>query len=164
MAAEDHNGEVVSSQGECTDCSTTESSFDELAKSLADGKLSRRRVLKMLGGALMGGALASIPGAAWAAKGGNSACAKFCKERFPPGPERGECISAGARGEGPCFDGNGGGTGCTAHGDPCLDEFGETGQCCCNPPTGEPTTNCVCCFGEGVFCGVDLATGEPVCV
>jgi hypothetical protein len=166
MAAKDPNGEV-NTHGECADCSTTtnrERSFDELARGLASGTLSRRKALKLMGAALVGGALASVPGVAWAARGGNSACAKFCRENFPPGRERGQCISAGARGEGPCFDGNGGGTVCTAHGDTCVNEFGETGQCCCNPPSGEPTTNCICCFGEGVFCGVDLATGEPVCV
>jgi hypothetical protein len=43
------------------------SSFDDLAKGLASGNLSRRNALWMLGAALVGGALASIPGAAWAA-------------------------------------------------------------------------------------------------
>jgi hypothetical protein len=67
MAAEGKNGEVVSTQGECTDCNTTESSFDELARGLAHGTISRGRALCMLGAALVGGAFASIPGAAWAA-------------------------------------------------------------------------------------------------
>jgi hypothetical protein len=65
MATEDRNGEV-STQAECTDCSPTESSFDELAKGLADGGLSRRRALRLIGQALLGGVLASIPGVAWA--------------------------------------------------------------------------------------------------
>jgi hypothetical protein len=47
---------------------TEEHSFDELAKGLADGTISRRRALKMLAGALFGGSLlALIPGAAEAA-------------------------------------------------------------------------------------------------
>src|SRR5215211_1888668 len=67
MAAEDHYGEVTT-QGECTDCSTSERSFDELAKGFANGELSRRKALRMLGGALVEGMLASVPGAAWAVK------------------------------------------------------------------------------------------------
>jgi hypothetical protein len=46
---------------------TTESSFDELARGLASGTLSRGRALRLLGGVLVGSALASVvPGAAWA--------------------------------------------------------------------------------------------------
>jgi hypothetical protein len=40
--------------------------FDELAKGLATNRLSRRHALRMLGSALVGGALASVPGMAWA--------------------------------------------------------------------------------------------------
>ena len=42
-----------------------EGSFDELAKGLSSGALSRRGALRMLGAAMLGGALASIPGVAW---------------------------------------------------------------------------------------------------
>ena len=45
---------------------TVEHSFDELAKGLADGGVSRRRALQLIGQALLGGVLASIPGVAWA--------------------------------------------------------------------------------------------------
>ncbi len=45
---------------------TEEHSFDELAKGLADGGVSRRRALRLIGQALLGGVLASIPGVAWA--------------------------------------------------------------------------------------------------
>ncbi len=45
----------------------TDGSLDELAKGLAGGTLSRGKMLKMMGAALFGGAVASIPGAAWAA-------------------------------------------------------------------------------------------------
>jgi hypothetical protein len=142
MAAEDHTGEH---------------SFDELARGLASGTISRRNALRLMGAALVGGALASIPGMAWAAKGGNSACAKFCRENFPPGRERGECISAGARGEGPCFD-NGGG-GCTTELASCLDESGGPGYCCCGD-----FNNCICCPAAGNrVCGIAFPSGEPVC-
>jgi hypothetical protein len=41
-------------------------SFDELAKGLASGSVSRRQALRLMGGALLGGMLASIPGLAQA--------------------------------------------------------------------------------------------------
>ena len=66
MAAEDRDGEVAT-KGECTDCSPRDNSLDELARGLADGSLSRRKALRLLGGALLGGVVASIPGVAWAA-------------------------------------------------------------------------------------------------
>ena len=46
---------------------TGKHSFDELAKELATGDVSRRKALKLFGAALVGGALASLPGTAWAA-------------------------------------------------------------------------------------------------
>jgi hypothetical protein len=68
MSAAGPDGEVVPTQEECPDCSTKERSFDELAKGLATGTISRGRALRMLGATLAGAAFASIPGAAWAAK------------------------------------------------------------------------------------------------
>jgi hypothetical protein len=55
-------------------------SLDELAKGLASGTTSRGKALRWMGGALVGAAVASVPGLAWAAPGGNSACAQFCKQ------------------------------------------------------------------------------------
>src|SRR5215211_1428537 len=78
--------------------------FDDVAKGLASGTVSRGQALRWMGGALVGAALASVPGVAWAANDGNSACAHFCTQTFPPGPQRAECISAAARGEGLCFE------------------------------------------------------------
>jgi len=46
---------------------TGASSFDELAVGLSSGKLSRGKALRLMGAALVGGALASIPGIAEAA-------------------------------------------------------------------------------------------------
>ena len=45
---------------------TTERSLDELAKGLATGTLSRGKAIRWMGGALLGAALASVPGMAWA--------------------------------------------------------------------------------------------------
>ena len=44
-----------------------ERSFDALAKGLASGTVSRGKALKLMGATLVGGALASVPGIAWAA-------------------------------------------------------------------------------------------------
>ena len=41
-------------------------SFDELTRGLASGSLSRGKALRLMGGLLVGGALGSIPGVAWA--------------------------------------------------------------------------------------------------
>ena len=43
-----------------------EHSLDELAKGLATGTLSRGKAIRWMGGALLGAALASVPGVAWA--------------------------------------------------------------------------------------------------
>jgi hypothetical protein len=43
-----------------------EHSLDELAKGLASGTLSRGKAIRWMGGALLGAALASVPGMAWA--------------------------------------------------------------------------------------------------
>jgi hypothetical protein len=45
---------------------TGEHSLDELAKGLATGTLSRGKAIRWMGGALLGAALASVPGVAWA--------------------------------------------------------------------------------------------------
>ena len=44
-----------------------ERSFDELASELASGTLSRGKALRLIGAALVGGVLASLPGRAQAA-------------------------------------------------------------------------------------------------
>ena len=60
------------------------SSFDELARGLASGEVSRRKAFRLLGGALLGGTLASIPGAAWATHRGR-----------PHGPPSATCPNQG---------------------------------------------------------------------
>ena len=123
---------------------TTERSFDELASGLARGTLSRGKALRLLGAALVGGAFASIPGVAWAAKGGNRECVRCCKEKFGPGRERGQCISAGARGECPVTcDGNGGGEECVSDRVTCSSETSSGCNCITNSCTR--TVTCVCC-------------------
>ena len=43
---------------------TGEHSLDELARGLASGSLSRGKALRLIGGALLGAALAAVPGVA----------------------------------------------------------------------------------------------------
>ena len=76
MAAEGTSTEMV--KGEEV---TTESFFDTLAKGLANGKLSRRKALRMLGSALVGGVLATVPGIDWAAKPGTAASPRLSTEQ-----------------------------------------------------------------------------------
>jgi len=141
---------------------TRERSFDELAKGLAGGTVSRRKAIRLMGAALVGGALASVPGAAWAAKGGGggkSACAKYCKTLFGGDTAaHEECVSQGAQGAGPCYSctqGVGPGPGftpnCTA---PKTQFNANTCQCECPATTCEAneTLNTTTCQCEAVGC------------
>jgi hypothetical protein len=54
-------------------------SLDELAKGLASGTVSRAKALRLVGSALLGAALASVPGMAWAAcPAGQTRCNDRC--------------------------------------------------------------------------------------
>ena len=59
---------------------TRESSFDALAKGMASGTISRGKALRLMGAALLGGTLASVPGIA-SAKPNKPEGAK-CKHNF----------------------------------------------------------------------------------
>jgi len=53
--------------------------FDELARGLADGSVTRGKALKLMGSAFLGAALASVPGVAWAAcPTGQTRCGERC--------------------------------------------------------------------------------------
>jgi hypothetical protein len=94
MAAEDHNGGCSPS----VNPTKVDHSLDDLAKGLANGAVSRRKALRLMGSALLGGVLASIPGVALAQPGGNNACVRFCTEVFPPGAGARAVYRAGAAG------------------------------------------------------------------
>jgi hypothetical protein len=166
MATEDRNGDV-STQAECTDCSPRGSYFDELAKGLADGSVSRRRALQLIGQALLGGVLASIPGVAWAHHKPD--------HPLPPGQAR-RCSEGEVKCRGICcspedlccnglctnivFDRNN----CGACGNVCQE-----GEDCCDQrcvPLNTPQ-NCGCC-GCGCLeteqCVFDETTQEYTCV
>jgi hypothetical protein len=132
--------------------------FDNLARGLADGSLTRGKALRLMGAALVGGALASFPGAAWGARGGNSACAKYCSTLFTEGSAAHEaCVSQGTRGTGPCFACGGPGNPAPTCG---INQTLNTTTCQCEGPvcpagsvigapcgtcqTGSSTSRCIC--------------------
>ncbi len=63
-----------------------EGSFYELAKGLPSGNFSRGKALRIMGAALVGGALAAFPGAAWSKndKEKKPIKAKKPKDDLPP--------------------------------------------------------------------------------
>lgn len=70
--------------------------FDTLTRALA-GRRSRRSVF----GAIAGG-LAAALGEIRATNADIDVCLAFCKSVFPPGRQRGQCISQAQAGQGPC--------------------------------------------------------------
>jgi hypothetical protein len=164
-----------------------ESRFDLLAKALAS-EVSRREALRRLGGTAAGALLTSLglgckddvvgpmrlTGSTTGprlAQGGNSDCAQFCNELFPPGRERGECKSAAAHGEGLCPACGGDVTRvcvtddvdmiCCNPGELCC----PAANTCCDTAAGEtccPTANQCCGPGEAC-CGTTCCTADRVC-
>jgi hypothetical protein len=115
-------------------------SLDELAKGLATGTLSRGKALRLMGAALVGGALASIPGTAWAAR---------C-----PSPRircRGQCCPTPVT---TCV-GTGGNKTCG----PCPNGTEDCGGTCTDLST---TTNCGTC-GNACVPGAICVSGECQC-
>lgn len=157
-------------------------SFDELAKGMANGTISRGQALKLVGAALLGfGSLGFLGEVAEAkpkrkhkkyhrashaaaqnanatpqADLGNSPCAHFCERVRPPGEERGKCTSAGAHGTGPCFECIPGvGAGPNFQPPTCPDgQTFNTQSCQCE---GGGCTVPVCTFETGFQCG------GPIC-
>ena len=131
----------------------TEGSLDELAKGLASGTLSRRGALRIMGAALLGGALASMPGVAWAAKPGGCASGVRCK---------GKCCAVGAT----CATKGGGCTcpaGQTECGGVCRDLTTDMANC---GVCGNACAQGASCVGGQCVCqsGQDLCPGTNVCV
>lgn len=76
--------------------------FDDLVKSLAATGLTRRHILRGLGGSVA--TLATLNWRSTTAAQGNSDCAHWCNAAFPPGPVRGQCKSEAAKGRGVCYE------------------------------------------------------------
>jgi hypothetical protein len=68
-------------------------SFDNLARSLAEGSMSRRRALRLFGAAFVGTVMASIPWVAWAApcRPGQFQCGRRCCPEVAS-CVRGDCV------------------------------------------------------------------------
>jgi hypothetical protein len=117
--------------------------FDQLAKGLAGG-VSRRQVLKLIGGTMGGSFLATTTGFDTAVAAPSS-CAVFCgKTSFISGPAHASCLQACNK----------------CGGDITRVCQGPTGSVCCAPGTS-------CCFGPtGAFCcpSGTICTGNGTCL
>lgn len=154
MPAEDLNGER-SSQGVPTG---VDHSLDSLARDLANGSVSRRKALRLMGGVLLGGTLASIPGVAWAkpkpgrctknsqCPSGQGCCNSVCAD-LSTLTNCGTCGNACASGQS-CVNGQCETVGCTPG----------TRDCC---GTGNTTT---ICFQRADNTGTVCADGYDSCV
>jgi hypothetical protein len=150
------------------------SSFDWIARVLAEGR-SRRAVVRALAGSLAGGALGRRGGrAALAANRGNSAAAHFCAAIFGADtPAAGRCTSQATQGTGPyvacggdparfcggaCVDLQTDDLNCGACGEPCLGGSScAGGQCVC--PAGQHVDETGACTCAGTAC----ATSADCC-
>jgi hypothetical protein len=149
-------------------------SFDALAKGLANGSVSRRKALKLMGGALLGGVLASIPGVALAApQPGKGPCqpGQFqCGKKCCPSEAscvRGECVCPAPKTVvgGACVCPTN--TTCTSSGGTlnanceCVCPTHKTlvgGACVC-PSNSRPCGTRACCFGEEICVVMGGITG-----
>jgi Stigma-specific protein, Stig1 len=132
-----------------------ELSLDELAKGLATGTLSRGKAIRWMGGALLGTALASFPGVAWAndcrrlgreCRRDSQCCSKNCVRRgddkvcgCPEGKRRcgDRCVNLKTNENhcGECFNR-------CEEGQECVEGICSGGEPICNPPCLSDT--CVC--------------------
>ena len=126
-----------------------ERSFDELARGLASGSISRGRALRLMGAALVGGALGSVGiGEAAAAPIGCKAEGKKCKKNT-------QCCSgncAGGTCAAACVSDGGA---CTDNTDCCSDNCDSSGFCF---PSAGGTTNvsCHCADASGSGHNIDI--------
>jgi len=168
LAAEDHTNQHSENTPTLVD-----HSVDELAKGLATGTLSRRKALRMLGAALVGGVLASIPGVAWAQpQRAAGACRPQCPEGYTctrPPRTRGRqflCCPADPQEfcctpEDFCSNGECCGAGqCTPNGECCVGEIMPNGECC----QGRVTFNGECCPSPMNYCSQVTCDASGNCV
>ena len=137
---------------------TRESSFDELARGLASGDVSRGKALRLIGAALVGGTLASIPGVAFARA-----------PRTPP-TGKGGCIAGRTNCRGKCYDLQSDRNNCGQCGNVCSDvQECQGGTCMGAPPppvqcdnalNNCATDDCVC--GAGTACAANGDCVLPV--
>ena len=131
---------------------TRERSFDELARGLASGSISRGRALRLIGAAVVGGVLASLGiGEAAAAPGGCKRNGKHCTRNdqccsLNCDSSSGTCAAAP-----PTCVSDGGA--CTADGQCCTGLLCDNGKCAtCRSNGGSCASHAECCssaFGGG---------------
>ena len=122
--------------------------FDDLARALASGELSRRDILKKAAGAFAAGAAASlVPEQVLAA--GNADCATWCHQVFS-GSAAGKCTADAAHGNGACYQCGPKGT-----------NAGLCGGACC--PTGQACVKGKCCVPDLATCGSNGQCCSGVC-
>jgi hypothetical protein len=148
---------------------TANHSFDELARGLANGTLSRGKAIRLMGSALLGAALASVPGVAWAndrCSQGQTRCGDrcvnlqtnerhcgSCRNRCGPNQTccKGRCVNL-QKNENHC----GSCSNRCDEGQECVEGMCSGGEPICNPPcpAGEKCTEGV--PGSFPFC-------DPIC-
>jgi Stigma-specific protein, Stig1 len=135
---------------------TTERSLDELAKGLATGTLSRGKAIRWMGGALLGAALASFPGVAWAdddrCSEGQTRCGERCVNLQRNERHCGECFNRCEEGQ-ECVEGvcSGGEPTCVSPG---------CSPCNCGPvgTLNQSTCTCEC---SPFFAGLCAGNSNP---
>ena len=167
MSLEENDSRDVSTRQD----TTSELSFDNLARGLASGAFSRRQAMRLLGGAVVGSALAMIPGAATAAPKGPQCkplhdkcttnvqcCSRFCDKggqqcSCPPEAEiacNNRCVPK-----------------CAPAGDPCKVSLCDpnTGNCIVgNAPNGTPCEDGnLCTLGDTCQSGQCKAGSVKTC-
>ena len=105
-----------------------ERSFDELARGLGSGELSRRKALRLMGAALLGGTLASVVGI-----GEASADPPVCRRNGEPCRRDRQCCSGDCSSHGRCVG---------------LPGSGPCNPCC--GPCSRCTRNSDCCSARCV--------------
>jgi Stigma-specific protein, Stig1 len=152
---------------------TTNRSFDELARALASGTLSRGKALRLMGGLLVGGALGSLPGVAWAdddrCPQGQTRCGERCVTlRFNErhcGSCRNRCTSTQTCCNGRCVNLQRNERHCGR----CFNRCAEAEQCvdgtcaaaCISNGRGPCTTSDECCSGNCDSSGFCLPPTGP---
>jgi hypothetical protein len=129
---------------------TTNRSFDDLARGLADGSITRGKAIRLMGAALVGGALGSLGiGEAGADPIGCKRNGKACKKDTQccsGNCEGGTCAAACVSDGGACFDNT----------DCCSDNCDSSGFCF--PPTGGTiNVSCQCADASGSGHNIDIA-------
>jgi stigma-specific protein Stig1 len=150
MAAQEHNGGGSPSLNP----TRVDHSLDELARGLASGTISRGKALRWIGSALVGAALAVVPGVAWAAScpQGQTRCKNRCVNLKTNERHCGSCFNRCGSNQTCCkgrcvnLQTNERHCGCCYHrcaeGQECV---GGVCQGPCQPVGGFCTTNSQCC-------------------